>query len=223
MKRTADILLTLLLAALAPALLTGCDEGDNDTPADQLLEQIVTFTGNEGPNAGFEYQAIDDSPLIRLTVMGNLNEEEVNPGTRLLMRYRLPAGTQPDAGGEVSLTGLQRILTDTVTTVSEQPVQEPLYLLTIQRSGEYLNVQSQMASTSHRSLEVTATPLPGSDGLTDLYISPRYDENGADAYLTTTWASLWIGPVWRDNASSGVRVHIANSNNIYRTEFIFKK
>ncbi len=223
MKRTADILLTLLLLAAGASLLTGCGDSDGDGPAEQLLEQIVTFTGNEGTDAGFEYQAVDDSPLIRLSVSGNLNEEEVKPGTRLLMRYRLPAGTPPDSDGKVSLIGLQRILTDTVAPLAGEPAQEPLYLLTIQRSGEYLNVQSQMPTGRQRSLEVSASPLPGADGLTDLYISPRYGEDGADGYLTVTWASLWIGPVWRDNACSGVRVHVANSNNIYRTEFIFKK
>lgn len=223
MKRLTDILPSLLLMLLASAALTACDGTDNDTPADQLIDCIVTFTGNSGSSAGFEYQAVDDSPMIYLTTPGNLNEKEVKPGTRLLMRYRMPAGTDPFKGGNVELIGLQRVLTDTVATLQQQPTLNPLYLLTIQRSGEYLNVQSMMPATKKRNLEVTATPLPDADGLLDLYVSPTYGDNTANAYDTNTWASLWIGPVWQRTDITGVRVHIANTNNTYRKEFTFKK
>lgn len=222
MKRYADILLTAMLMMLASAWLTACSDSNDDGPADQLLEQIVTFIGNEGENAGFEYQAVDDSPVIHLTVNGNLNETEVSRGTRLLMRYRLPAETNPNSSGKVSLISLQRILTDTVT-IASQPELSDLYLLTIQRSGEYLNIQAQMLNMKKRRLEVTATPHPDSDGLIDLYVNPVYDGDTLTAYPTDTKASLWIGPVWQRSDATGVRVHVANTNNIYRKEFVFKK
>ena len=80
-----------------------------------------------------------------------------------------------------------------------------------------------MPAIKKRNLEVTATPLPDADGLLDLYISPIYREETTTAYDTNTWASLWIGPVWQRTDISGIRVHIDNTNNIYRKEFIFKK
>lgn len=222
MKRVAHILLTVLMLTLMATGLTMCADSDGDGPADQLLDQIVTYTGNYAGQACFEYRAVDDSPLIRLTIKGQLDPEKVKPGTRLLMRYRLPAGISPNESAEVELVGLGRILSDTVRATA-QPYTSPLYLLTLQRSGEYLNVQSQMPTAQKRYLFVTYKDEAGADGLMDLYVNTAFSEDAPESYDANTWASVWMGPVWQRSDIRGVRVHVDNTNNPYRKEFIFKK
>ena len=104
---------TIILASVTAA----CDDSQTDGPSTQLLQQIVSFTGNsDNGRVGFQYRAIDDSPLVTLWAPGRISEKDAKPGDRLLLTYRLASDRNPAEGGEVMVTGLQRILTDTVAT-----------------------------------------------------------------------------------------------------------
>lgn len=213
----------ILLSALTLIAATGCSDEDRG-PAVQLCESVVSFAGNSGGKARFEYRQIDDSPLIRLSANGTLEDTRVKEGTRLKMRYTLPTGVDPSAGGEVDIISLQLTLADTVSPVAAAPqTLGAIYLTTIQRSGEYLDLTAQMPTVRKRriSVVVPSTPL-AADGIADLYISAEC-EDSATAYDSPATASLWIGPVWQRQEVKGVRVHIDNSNNPYRNEFIFLK
>lgn len=190
----------------------------------QLCESIVSFAGNRDGKAWFEYRQIDDSPLITLSSRGTLEDSRVKTGTRLKMRYTLPTGIDPSEGGEVRILGLQLTLADTVSTVAAPPqTLGALYLTTIQRSGEYLDMTARMPTGRKRSITVVvpSTPL-AADGIADLYISAE-TETSSTSYDSPATASLWIGPVWQRPEVRGVRVHIDNSNNPYRNEFTFLK
>lgn len=214
-------------AAMTLGLLTmQCsDSQGGDGPADQYLQQIVTFTGNLSQGRiGFEYRAIDDSPLITLTAPGHISEKTAKAGDRLLLTYRLASDRNPAEGGEVGIVGLQYLLTDTVETIPTPPADlGGLYLLTLQRSGEYLDIMARMPQTNDRKISVTASPLPDSDGLLTLWIDAMAGPDASTAYDAPAWASLWIGPVWSRQDAAGVRVMVNNTNNPYRSEFIFKK
>lgn len=207
-----------LIAAMA--VLTSCSD-DNEGVADQLCETIATFDGNHEEIVTFSYQKVDDSPIIRIHGKGTIDESKVPVGTRLLVRYRLPAGT-PSETGSVSLISVQRVLTDTVTTVSTPPTPGRLYLNTIHRSGEYIDIQAMMPLTLDRKIEISSLPYADSEGIADLYITTVTGDD-YDTYDTTTWASLWLGPVWKRPDINGVRIHIDNTNNKYRNIFTFTK
>lgn len=213
----------ILLSALTLVAATGCSDDDRG-PSVQLCESIVSFAGNSGGKARFEYRQIDDSPLITLWSQGTLEDSRVKEGTRLKMRYTLPTGIDPSEGGEVRILGLQLTLADTVSAVASAPqTLGALYLTTIQRSGEYINLTAQMPAVRTRSITVVvpSTPL-ADDGIADLYISAE-TETSATAYDSQATASLWVGPVWQRPDVRGVRVHLDNSNNPYRNEFTFLK
>ena len=223
-----NLLTRTILSAivLASAMTTvQCTDSQSDLPADQYLQQIVTFTGNlSDGRVGFEYQAIDDSPVITLTAPGRISEKNAKPGDRLLLTYWLPSDRDPKQGGEVGVAGLQYILTDTVETVGSEPAElGGLYLLTIQRSGEYIDLMAQMPYTDKRKITVNASPLPDSEGLMTLRIDATAGPDADKTFDSPAWASLWIGPVWSRQEVSGVKVIVNNTNNPYRTEFIFKK
>lgn len=217
MKRTK--LHTFFLVA-AIAALTSCSD-DNEGVADQLCETIATFDGNQKDIVTFSYQEVDDSPIIRIHGKGMIDESKVPVGTRLLVRYSLPAGIPPETG-PVSLISVQRVLTATVTTVSTPPTPGRLYLNTIHRSGEYIDIQAMMPLTRERKIEISALPYADSEGIADLYITTVTGEDN-NTYDTTAWASLWIGPIWNRPDINGVRIHIDNANNKYRNIFTFTK
>lgn len=206
--------------------LTACGDNDDDTPALQLLEQVVTFTGNSTGRVNFAYRAVGDSPEIELWGEGHIDEKQTPRGSRLLLRYRLAAGADPSKGGKISFVSLKKIITDTVTTAATTtPTLGGLYVYTLQRSGEYLDLMARMPATKQRSITIESSPTPGPDGIVDLWIDATAGpkELTDSAYETTTWASLWIGPVWNGAETEGVRVHVNNTNNPYRSTFLFEK
>lgn len=224
MKNTYRHILKSTLAALTVAVgLMACNDDDN-MPASQLCETIVTFTGNNNGYANFEYRELDDSPLIYLNIPGAVDEKSVPTGTRLLLRYRLAPGIDPTtSNNDISVVSLQRILCDTVKPITDAPARlGEIYLNTLHRSGEYLDMQCQMPQTAGQKVEITALSAPDENGIIDLYINAITSDD-SNTYSSTTWASMWIGPVWREQNVSGLRVHINNSNNIYRNIFTFTK
>ena len=215
--------LKLILFSMLLLLMTGCKDG-NDEPSMQLCESIVSFAGNHSGVVRFQYQEVDDSPMITLTARGQLTDSRVKEGTRLLLRYTMPSGVDPSRGGEVGFVGLNLTLADTVSTVSTIPTElGAINLTTIGRTGQHLNLTAQMLNVKNREITIVTpnTPLP-SDGIADLYVSGRVEES-LTAYETPTVASLWIGPVWIRPEVKGVRIHINNSNNPYKQEFTFLK
>lgn len=212
---------TIILASVTAA----CDDSQTDGPSTQLLQQIVSFTGNsDNGRVGFQYRAVDDSPLVTLWAPGRISEKDAKPGDRLLLTYRLDSDRNPAEGGEVMMTGLQRILTDTVATAPAPVSPGGLFLLTIQRSGQYLDIAAMMPQTTDRSITLTATSTtPDAEGLIDLTIDATAGKDADQTYMAQAWASLWIGPVWTRSDVSGVRVRVNNTNNPYRSEFTFKK
>ncbi len=209
-----------IIAAIA--LLASCSSDDSEGVADQLCETIATFDGNHEDIVSFSYRKVNDSPIIRIHGKGSIDESKVPVGTRLLVRYRLPAGISPGDRNPVSLISVQRVLTDTVTTVSSPPTPGKLYINTIHRSGEYIDIQALMPLTRTRKIEINSLAYADSDGIADLYITTVTDEDN-NAYDTTTWASLWIGPIWNRPDINGIRIHIDNTNNKYQNIFTFTK
>ena len=216
---------TLLKLILLPValLIAGCSDEPEGT-SKQLCESIVSFVGNEEGMVVFEYQEVDDSPMITLKAQGKLVDKRVKNGTRLLLRYTMPTGVDPSVGGEIGFVGLKLPLADTVSTVTKAPeTLGAISLTTIERTGEHINLTAQMPNVKEREITIVTAEEPlAADGIADLYIASRVEEEST-TYETHTVASLWIGPVWSREEVKGVRVHINNSNNPYRNEFTFLK
>lgn len=212
----------IFLAALISAMAWSCSDSADGNESYQLCQNIVSFEGNGIDGlAAFSYRQHDDSPLITLTAPVRLSDE-VEVGQRLLMRYTLPEGADPAASGKVNLVGLWRVLTDTVTIASTAPEnQSAIALTSIHRSGEYLNLQMQAEPVEGRKIVSTAV-VDASRRCADVYMWLEMDRTVA-AWPTATYASVMIAPVWQMAEIDSVAVHINNSTNPYRNEFIFRK
>lgn len=218
-----NTLIKSILFPIALLLLAGCND-KNDEPSLQLCESIVSFVENNNGKVLFEYQEVNDSPMIQLRASGRLEDSRVKKGTRLLLRYTMPTGIDPRVGGDIGFVGLKLTLADTVSTVAEAPEHlGAINLTTIERSGQHLNLTAEMLNVGNREITVVTPDAPlAANGIADLYISSHI-EDLATAYETPTVASLWIGPVWNRSDVKGVRVHLNNSNNPHRNEFTFLK
>lgn len=215
----------LLAAGLAFQSCTTDDDGGDSI---QFFCDVVTFRANlDDGTVMFQFQQIDDSPVITLYARGQLDYKSVKPGTRLLMNYALLPGVKYPSSGNIRLRSLQRVFTDTVTTVETAPtVQQlaPMNLSTITRSGHYLNISAIMPLLSDRTVSVTTDQASLLTDTPDLYITTASPSEALVAtYNSLQWASLSIEPVWSLEHVKGVKVHINNSGNPAQTEFTFPK
>lgn len=217
--------LTGLIVTLVWAVaFQSCRENDTSGPGDQYCSSIVTFAGNEAGESVFEYRADGDSPLIRLTGGILLDQNNVAIGSRLLMSYRVEPGKNPLDGGRVEIYGLQYVLGDTVTLTESMPSDAgPLYLLTLTRSGEYIDIFARMPTGTDRSIDIIAdTTAIDENGRMPLCVTAT-NPGQPTSYESQAVASIWIGPAWNNPRIRGVKIIVNNSNNPYRGEFIFDK
>lgn len=217
-----QLLKQILFLPIALLLFAACSNEDGASL--QLCESVVSFVENNNGKVLFEYQEINDSPIIRLSAQGSLEDSRVKKGTRLLLRYTMPTGVDPRKGGEIGVVGLKLTLADTVTTVTDVPTDlGAIYLTTIERSGEYINLTAELPNVEKRQITIVTpeTEVPA-DGIADLFIDFQHEESPT-SYETASVASLWIGPMWEQEKIKGVRIHVNNSNNPYRNEFTFLK
>ncbi|MCM1400462.1 MAG: hypothetical protein NC189_00445 [Bacteroides sp.] len=210
--------LTVLLASGA------CSDSSSDGPTLSLYTNIVTFKCNDTGKAVFEFQEINDSPVVRLETIGMVNESQAPPGTRLLMAYSLPEGVAYGTDcTDIQVRALQTIFTDTVSALPS-PIAKPapIYLITLYRTGNYLNFTASMPHLPSRKYFITAEQESLDTDTAQLYLSTRVPEE-KPTFNSTQTGSVDISPVWNLPGVKAVKVHVNNTNNVYRTSFIFPK
>lgn len=209
----------LLLWAIAT---TSCSDS-HDGPTIAIYSDIVTFMGNQGEGSLYEFQQLDDSPVVQLGIAGKLDEEKVAPGTRLLMTYSLPDGANyGQSCYNVQLRGLSTVYTDTVSLSSPLPSPAPIYLSTIFRSGHYINFTTSMPQIPGRKYRLIADPSSLATDTARLILTTEVPEE-TPSYKSTQTASASIEPVWSLPGIKAVTVTVNNTNNSYKTKFTFKK
>lgn len=216
------------LTASAALLLwgaTACDS-DQEPRSITIYQNVVTFEGNCGATALFTFQDNGDSPTVSLTLRGNVDTTRVSAGQRLLMTYSLPSdvayGTSCD---RVTLRGLQTIYTDTVDVVpaaEAAAAAEPIYVKTLYRTGNYINLYASMPALEGRTYYMVADDESLATDTARLYLSTTVTAD-RPTYNATQVASIDIGPVWQRPGIRAVRVNVNNSNNPYRRQFVFAK
>lgn len=214
-----------LSAALTMALLSSCKDS-HDGPTIDVYQNIVTFTANSGASAIFEYQELNDSPVIRLGIRGNIDTEKYPAGTRMLMTYSLPDGIDYGENcNEVQLRGLQTVYSGKVTPLPYpgiQPLIKPVRLITIYRTGHYINFTANMPALDKRTYSLYADESTVGSPDVRLYLTTAVDAE-SPTYNATQTGSIDISDVWNATSTRSVTVTVDNSENPYRTEFTFSK
>lgn len=218
MKPFAAILLTL--TALQFTSCSDSDEGGSVT----LYQDIVTFAANRGDSIYFDFQVVDDSPLVRLSAKGNINEDKTPTGTRLFITYS-PVDERPyGQSGPIMLRGASRMYDLKATEApAEKPETEPIAVTSLWRSGRYINMIAQIPFTEKRSFNMYFDPASLQTPTAVLYITTMSTLGDAPGYMTRTAASFDISEIWDRPDITAVEVHVDNSENPNRNIFIFKK
>lgn len=215
----------LLAAALIMALLSSCKDS-HDGPTIDIYQNLVTFITNSGNTAIFEYQELNDSPVIRLGIKGNIDAEKYPAGTRMLMTYSLPEGTSyGESCPEVQLRGLQTVYSGSVTPLPYsqiEPLIKPVRLITIYRTGHYFNFTTNMPDLSKRSYSIYADRSTIGTSDVKLYLTTAVDTE-TPTYNSNQTGSIDISEVWNASTTRSVTVKVDNTENPYRTEFTFSK
>lgn len=207
------------------SLLYSCSDSSDDQTI-TIYQNIVTFAGNGPVTANFSYQKINDSPTVTLGVRGSLNDERVSEGTRLLMTYSLPDDAiYGEDCFDVRLRGLQTIYTDTVAPLPYSEIEtliKPIHLLTIYRTGEYINFTALMPELSGRRYILRADKETLSDDTVRTYLTTTVDED-KPSFNSTQTGSVDISPLWQLPEIKAVAIEVDNSNNPNRKKFTFVK
>lgn len=217
-----------LLCVLLMSVLSACrDEPERPEDGVAIYQNIATYTGDD--NAGhsqLQYQEVNDSPIVTLTLQGRLNQEQVKPGTRLMVTYTLPAGVAYGTSTNIEARSLNVIYNGEVktdaTALPSLEETEGIYVMTLYRSGSYLNLMAQLpASSGKREFELVADAATLGDEIPQLYLTTQAENE--QGFNRKTVASLNMAPVWELPSCKGVEVHVKNTNNTYQQKLIFLK
>lgn len=215
----------ILTAFLLCCLLGGCKDS-HDGPTLAVFQNIVTFTGNGAHTANFEYQEINDSPIVRLSVSGQLNEKEVTPGTRLLMTYSLPDDVKYGQDcADVILRGLQKIYTGVVAPLpspTDVAHLSPVGILSFYRSGGFINFTALMPEVEGRRYAIAADAATLPQERVHLYFFTFVDDE-QPTYNSTQVGSIDISSIWNRPNVKSVVIHVNNTQNPNISEFTFTK
>ena len=197
---------------------------DNDYSERAMLSDIVTIAETSGPDgAVFTFQRYDDSPEIRLVDPSLSLDDEVK-GLRALLRY-YPESGEPYTSGNIKARALSVINNDTTLI---RPVAKynwnatPVYLHSVWRSGEYLNLHVRVVySDKPRHFNLLVDSLTLTEPVPQVYLV--HDKLDApDNFLMETYASFDISNVWSLPTCEAIEVHI-NDSNLKKEVYTFTK
>lgn len=217
-----------LLCLLAVWLLTSCrDEPDRPDQGVATYQNIATFVGNNDRGLSMlQYREINDSPLVTLTLQGTIDQNQAPTGTRMLVTYTLPEGVAYGTSTAIEASSLNVIYNGTVktdaTTLPDMNTSEGIYVMTLYRSGEYINLMAQLpACSGKRKFSLVADPATLGSDIPTLYLTTSADNE--QGFNRKTVASFNMTPVWNLATCRGVKLLVNNTNNSYQCEFTFLK
>lgn len=205
-RYTPAILLLLLLTSVS------CRDTDGPASHHAVLTDIVTVAATDDP-ATFSFNPYDDSPLVVLTAPGVSLEQTVR-GRRVLMRY-MPESGEAYTSGPVKIKSLQAINTGGVQAASLDTLRwdvSPVYLKSMWRSGNYLNLHLKLEwSADPRLFHLAVDVNTLNSERPQLYLV--HNLLGAPAsYQQEVYSSYDISGVWNLATCRGVDIHINDSN-----------
>ncbi|MCM1163418.1 MAG: hypothetical protein NC339_04135 [Muribaculaceae bacterium] len=205
-------LITPLLLALL--MLCSCRPDGVDGEVLMQFTEIATFRGNDNPWGGalFTLRRDGDSPEIQLTTSRAL-ADTYRAGQRVLILYTIPSN-QPYTSGAIDLLGVGTVNNGKVTTLEEgeQWNADPVYLYSIWRTGQYLNLHVRLPySTEPRRFWLALDPATATAPMPDLYLVHDIPDGANVTFDRSYYASYDISSVWQ-TATEGIRVHVENSN-----------
>lgn len=210
--------LSLRLASLIilPVILVACsdEEGVNGPVAAQLWD-IVTYEGPASGNSGstFTFRQVDDSPLVTLTSDKQL--EDAESGTRMMIRY-IPESGEAYTDSRINLLSAARINNGPAETEWKKDYddwnRDKVYIYSAWRSGTYINFHLRLTySAEPRIFALVLDPATRDSAMPEFYLV-HIMAKPTDYHDRAYFASYDIAEIWNDPATSGVKIHVADTN-----------
>lgn len=212
------ILSSLFLACVAIGF-SACNSDDDQQY--MQVTNIVTYLGtNTAGQTMFDYQEMNDAPNITLVSNAKLNSD-VTIGSRLLIAFSVPAGTEIKSGMVVDLYSAS-IVPTLKPIVGTVPVDKgQLYVQTLFRSGTWLNMQALIPYSTDTKLSVIVDPSSLNTSTVQMYLIMTGDAGGVSS--STSFASIDIKEYWEDSSYRTIELHVNNSNSSGSSTFTFNK
>ena len=214
----------LLLASCF--LLVACDDEDIERRYTDYRTDIVTYQGDDGGGAQFELLRRDDSTSVML--LSNVRLDKVKQGQRVLLRYDWANTGETGGIRHILAYGVGAIVSDslryTVKPLAEYLGQmEPIKLLSIWRTGGYVNLRCQAEYTGKsRHFYLLLDSATVKQDTVHCYLV-----NNTHGDTTYHWreayASFYVGNAWNSPNCRTMRIHINDEAHGGMTTYDFNK
>ena len=224
MKKTSIVSRTGFLPALMLIILAAvsCSRPGIDADVAMDYAEIVTYEGMRDGKSVFTFRKVDDSPLITLTSRQTF-DEDIAPGTRMLIGYT-NSTNEPFVSGPVDLYMARRITQSAAVTTWEDVYDlwdiDPVWLNSMWRSGEYINLRVRLTYTTEpRLFALVLEPRTAQTEWPTFYVAHVMTEY-PDYHDREYYASFDISEFRAKEGIKGVRV-VINDTNIGKQIFTF--
>lgn len=204
----------LLPALVAILIVTGCSDDD---PTDRIiLYDVVKLEQQTDKISVFTLQKpLADHPVTLTSPRPVIDTDIITVGERLLLAY-IPATSEAYTDSQITVTGYSQITNGVLTFEKINDIKdldtEPVYLLSVWRSGDCLNFHIRLPfDNKPRTFTLAADTDSADPSSPDLYlihgretIFPTFDR----AY----YASFDISALTDDPGISSFTLHLNNSN-----------
>ncbi len=205
-----------MLAVLA---LTSCDKQDDiDRAYTHYRYDIVTYLGENGTGALFEYLGHGDSAAI--TLQSRVTVSEVKTQQRVLLRYNYADEAVAARQRDIDVYGCNGIFSDSLR-MTQSPDSLPRHevkLRSMWRTGEFINVHCQVEYTNKaRTFLLVADGKTLNSDTVECYLShDLMGERGT--FWRDCYASFNVGALWKRPSCKCLRVHL-NDVTFPNTEY----
>ncbi len=195
-------------------LLNSCDSNNGYIPAIDFEYNMVTFVSDES-GMNYEFQAYNDSPLIKLH---DDDESTLNlsAGDRLMLQY-IELGEESGVM-QISTMGYSSVIDTPLARNSRDEIKElpnyPVNLSSIWRTGGYINLNCQFIYIDEpRNIQLFVNSDSENSEIVEFYLLDDAGNLQPSSYYRRSYASFDISSVWNRESCRGARVYIQDINN----------
>ena len=214
-------LLHLSILTIAALLaLASCDkQEDIDRAYTDYRYDIVTYLGQNGTGAVFEYLGHGDSAAVTLQSVVDISKD-VKARHRVLLRYDFTDRT-PSDWRTINVYGCSNIFSDSLRMTMDGPDSLPQHevkLRSLWRTSEFINLHCQVEYTGKsRTLMLVADGNTLEDDTVHCYLAHGLrGESGT--FWRDCYASFNVGALWKRPSFHCLRIHI-NDLTFPNTEY----
>lgn len=225
MKKIESLLMRcclLMMAAFVAVGVASCVDNADDDEAlkNQLFVSVGNYKGFDGINYSFEV-VLTNGNYITLTSK-KLNNKDIAVGARCVISYYITGEQGYEMSGEVEVVNCSEVPTIAIE-VAEVAEAEAAnaemnvyygkggYQSTVYRTGNYINVNLYLPIIEGRTFKALASDASTLSGVADVYLTTSTPNNDWST-KQVMMVSVDITELWRNPTTTGIRLHINNSN-----------